>query len=96
MAQQVLAKISPCVLSRGTAVTNPSTLLLPELVRNNSKTYYTELSNLEKQCHLVVSDPSTHDIGNINIKEINAKVASAKKAETLMVQMMATLDKMIR
>ena len=92
LAQQVLKKVSPTVLSLGMVLCNPATLSIPMAV-NQGQCILHELQDLEKLAKLVLEQPTT-EMPIPSITDVTPKITAAKRTEALILGMISSIDKM--
>ena len=85
-------KLAPAVLSMSVVMTGPAVVHLPPMVSKAAKDSLAQMEALERAANAAIIDPKV-ELPVVNMKQVQAIVAQAKKAEVLASQMMAGLSK---
>lgn len=94
LATSALYKLTPMVLALTATLSHPQSLMLPEVVLNTAKNAMTQLQDMEKRCKLIIDGNASTDLGFSKMQEVTQMIGGAKKAEALVKQMMATVNKL--
>ena len=94
LATSATEKIAIVIVSLTAAASKPESVNLPPMIADSITNTLTDLKTLEKQARAYMADQSKQfDLENM--KQLNAKLAAAKKVEQLCTNMCAGLDRFL-
>ena len=93
LATSVLTKLVPALNSLSTTMAKPESLHLPVCVTDAVAAQNRILQNLDKECKLVLAGGGSQ-LSVASAKELTKIISEAKKTETVMNHMLATMNKL--
>lgn len=93
MAGQIVNKLVVPLANLTLAMSKPGTFRLPAFVTDSARDHLDKLQTLNMKAKFTAADPSK-DLPVQTLKDVQKMITEAKKTETLMSQLLATMDKM--
>ena len=95
VAEQIVNKVSPIILSFAADLAHPSFASLPAACVSSAKSLYRDLEQHDAKARAVIDDASNEfHLGITSIKDLSKVLSDTKRSSTFMGQMFATMGKM--